>query len=150
MPEIMSEQIDINLEQALSRAIIRYCAAEFATLARKVAHRLQRLSTSGIFGKSFEYKTLWDEYCHEIQNGPHDQLDYAWQSLIRPILDHIASQIPKEKAVLLSIGAAWEVGDHEPDYRSINLDSIRRSIERAVVKSAMNRDMSRFDPNITF
>jgi hypothetical protein len=45
-----------------------YARAEFEALTRRVIYRLQRSKASGIFG-DYGYKTLWGEYCHEVQKG---------------------------------------------------------------------------------
>jgi fructosamine-3-kinase len=56
----------------------RYGWERFAALARKVIYRLQRLDASGICGDDHQHKTLWDEFCHEVQWGPSDdQIELA-------------------------------------------------------------------------
>jgi hypothetical protein len=119
----------------------------YAALVRKVIFRLQRIEASGIFGNDYQHRTLWDEYCHENQNGPHDVLGYAWEATLGPILQYIIETVPHHEAVLLSIGAKWnldeDIGNHAVDS---DPDLIRRHLKQETIRAAMARDLSRFDP----
>ena len=61
-------------------------ASRFEAYARKVIYRLQRIKASGIFGDDFNHKTGWDEYCYEVQQGPHTLLEQAWDHQIGTLL----------------------------------------------------------------
>jgi hypothetical protein len=76
-------------------------------------HRLQRIPASGIYGDDFGHRTLWDEYCHEIKEGPFDMLEFAWDSTVNPIVDEIVNVVPRHEAMLLTIGARWELDQEE-------------------------------------
>jgi hypothetical protein len=91
---------------------------------------------------------LWDEYCHEVQNGPHELLEGAWDATVDSVVDMIVEAVPCPKAALLSIGAVWDLDEnHEEPINSVYPDLIRRNLRRVVAQIAINRDMSNFDPN---
>jgi hypothetical protein len=48
-------------------AVLVYAQIEFEGLSRRVIHRLQRINAAGIYGDDYAYKSLWDEWCHEVQ-----------------------------------------------------------------------------------
>ena len=97
--------------QNTHKAVLVYARIELKGLARRVIYRLQRIDASGIYGDDYAYKSLWDERCHEVQEGPVDQLDYAWTQTLCPILDDVIDRLPHHTAVLLSVFAAWELGE---------------------------------------
>jgi hypothetical protein len=133
----------------VSRAVRRFARKQFASLARRVVAALQRAPASGIFGDDFQHKTLWDEYCHEVQNGPQDALAYAWNNTLEPILEDKARLLQHEEAVLLSIGAAWELDEDEAHHCDcVDTALIHRNLKDVVSRLAGARDMSRFDPSI--
>ena len=70
-------------------AVLAYARIELKGLTRRVIYRLQRINASGIYGDDYAYKSLWDERCHEVQEGPHDQLDSAWTQILCPIVDDV-------------------------------------------------------------
>ena len=86
-------------------AVLEFSSASYLSLARKVIFRLQRIDASGIYGDDYRHKTLWDEYCHEIQEGPYDLLENVWDVTIDPIVVEVVKAIPREEALLLTIGA---------------------------------------------
>ena len=47
---------------------------------------------------------LWDEYCHEVHEGPHEQLDWAWTATLDPVLQQTVASVPQHEALLLTIG----------------------------------------------
>lgn len=98
------------LTQRISQAVRSYARIEIEGLTRRAIHRLQRIEASGIYGDGYAFKSLWDEWCHEKQEGPHDLLDSAWEQTLSPIVDELLDSIPHHAAVLLSVYAAWELG----------------------------------------
>lgn len=99
--------------ESAHEAVLTYAQAEFDALTRKVIYRLQRFKASGIFSDDYAYRALWDEYCHEVQEGPHDLLQWAWEQTIKPFVDDVIERTPRHVAVLLSIFAAWELDDRD-------------------------------------
>ena len=64
-------------------------------LMRTTIWHLRRISASGIWGDDYAYRTLWDEVCHEVQEGPFDMpaadflptLSTAFDMTIRPFVE---------------------------------------------------------------
>jgi hypothetical protein len=141
--------------EATHASVLAYARAEFDALGRKVIHRLQRIKASGIYGDDYNYKTLWDEYCHEAQEGPTELLTWAWEATILPLLDDVVERIPRQVAVLLSIAALCELDErstnwvlHEGNDEWIGVcwpDGIREVVHSRVRKEAGWRDLSRLD-----
>ena len=130
------------------KAIRNYSTARFGVLARDASVQLGQMEATGIFGDDYKHRTLWDEYCHEIQQGPHSPLEYAFDATVGPILQATVESIAHSEAVLLTIGARWHLDeDHEADGDGLATpDLIRRNLEDAIKALAMSRDMSEFDP----
>jgi hypothetical protein len=119
-----------------------------AALTRRAVHQLQRIKPSGVYGDDYRHKTLWDEYCHEVQEGPYDLLDDAWDRTLRPVLRTIVDAIPRHEAALLTIGAIWELDEGDEPALGIFPDLIQRNLQQMLSKIAGARDMSRFDPTL--
>ncbi len=133
--------------ESIYKEVRAYARIELRALARKVIHRLQRIKASAIFGDDYIYKTLWDEYCHEVQQGPHDMLEYAWGLTIPPFLDDVIERIPSHAAVLLSIFAAWELCEDEARIvGSIWPDGIQRVLQSRLVEQAAKRSLDHLGP----
>src|SRR4051794_1514275 len=84
-------------------AVLVFASTAYETLARRVIFRLQRIKATGIYGDDYQHRTLWDEYCHEVQEGPYEPLESAWEAAIDPILDSLIQKISPHEAVLLTI-----------------------------------------------
>ena len=129
-------------------AVRAFARIEIEALTRKVIHSLQRLRSSGIFGDDYLYKSLWDEYCHEVQDGPHAMLEGASNLNIDPFLDHVVEQVPHHVGVLLTIYAAWELDEHD----DANLvgpvwpDVIKRLVRDSLAKKAGMRSLHHLSP----
>jgi hypothetical protein len=142
------------LERAY-QAVTAYSRSEFKALVPKVIHRLQRLPATGIYGDDYNYNTLWDEYCHEVQEGPFDlPWDWggspatAWEQTIPAFINDVIDRIPPHAAVLLSVFARAEL-DEEDDAGltgSIWLDGIRQVLRNWVDEQAGGRSLHRFGP----
>ena len=128
------------------KAVCAFARIEIDGLKRRVIHRLQRIDASGIYGDDYAYKSLWDEYCHEVQEGPHDQLESAWKMTIEPLLDDVVERIPRHAAVLLSIFATWELGEEDdPDcVGSVWSDGLKRLLQGRLAEQAGTRNLHRF------
>jgi hypothetical protein len=130
---------------------MEFAAAAYLALARKVIFRLQRIKASGIYGDDYQHKTMWDEYCHEVQEGPHDLLQSAWDDTVDSIIESVIEAIPRHEAVLLTIRAVCDQ-DREDEMQlgtQVAPDLMRNSLRQAVDEMAGARHMSRFDPTMT-
>jgi len=134
--------------ESTHEAVRIFARIEVEALTRKVIHRLQRVHSSGIFGDDYIYKTLWDEYCHEAQNGPHELLENAWEMTIATVLDDVVEQVPRHSAVLLSIHAAWELDEHDAAKMlgSVWPDGIKRLVQDGLGEKAGMRKLHHLGP----
>lgn len=132
------------------KAVRAYAQTEFDSLTRKVIYRLQRIRASGIYGDDYGYKSLWDEYCHETQHGPHNSLESPWEKTLAPFLNDIIEKIPSHSAVLLTVYAAWELD--EDLYNSsfvgiVSPDQIRQVLNGYLAKQAGIRNLQHLRPS---
>ena len=106
---------------------------------RKTIYRLQRLNAVGLYGGDYIFKTLWDEYCHEVQEGPHDDLQqYGWDDILGRVMDDVVSRIPKHAAVLLTIYAA----DEDPKLvGGVSPDDLKQVLRDQLERQAINRNL---------
>jgi hypothetical protein len=129
-------------------AILQFANERYSALTRKAVFQLQRIKASGVYGDDYRHKTLWDEYCHEVQEGPYDLLDDAWDKTLGPVLRAIVGAIPRHEAALLTIGAIWDLDEDYETAPGVMPDLIQRNLQQMVSKMAGTRDMSRFDPTL--
>lgn len=144
----MSDAERLLVLEDIDAAVRDFARAEFAALGRKAIHRLQRINASGIFGDDYIYKTLWDEYCHEVQEGPHDLLEYAWDQTLETVMDDVVERVPRHVAVLLSIFATWEL-DEEDDPNlvgSVWPEGLKRVLQAHLAEQAGMRNLHRLGP----
>ncbi len=132
--------------EEIHRAVLRFAEAEFESLTRRTIYRLQRFSASGIYGGDYAYKTLWDEWCHEVQEGPHDLLEAAWELTLDPILNDIIDSLPERKLILLSIYAEWELEDGYSwnEIAGRGTDSAVQLLRTRISGVAADRNLDRF------
>ena len=131
------------------KAVQKYGKVEFEGLVRRAIYRLQRFPASGIYGNGLGYKTLWDEWCHEVQEGPHGLLESAWNHTLLPILEDVIGRVPQHARVLLAEYARWKLSvdsgqepTNFPDAESL-LDLLRQRVSEV----AINRDIDRLGPD---
>ena len=131
-------------------AVSRFADESYTALARRGIHQLQSISATGIYGTDYGHRTVWDEFCHEVQNGPYELLEDAWQGTLDPILDGLVGGIATHEAVLLTIAAAWELEDGDPYFGTKEIpvapNLIRQMLDRALASQADERDLEQFDP----
>lgn len=125
-------------------AAITFALKEWPRFARKVAYRMQRISASGIFGDEYRHRTLWDEYCHEVQNGPHELLEAAWEATVDSIVAAVVDDLPPHIAAVLTIDAEL---DYEPagEVGTIWRDGLLRALRASVDGLAAARSLCRFE-----
>jgi hypothetical protein len=118
----------------LMRVVDRFADWRADQLAASVIHRLQRMPVTGIFGDDFAYRTVWDEYCHECQFGPHDMLDLAWDATVNPLIAAVLEKVPSEEMALLDSAEAADLRNGD----------MTTSIRLAITGKAMDRNLDRF------
>lgn len=68
----------------------------------------------------------------------------AWLLTVSPIFEDVVATIPSHEAMLLTLGAAWDLYEHEDADLGTRLDLIRARLEKAVRELACQLDMARF------
>lgn len=124
-----------ELDSALWKATWRFSDTRIQALARKVIHGLQRMPASGIFGDDYRFKSVWDEYCREVQEGPHPMLEGAFDQTVDPMLAWQVEHLDQSERQLLEIALAE--GAVEPG-------DIAMAVRMSLRGIAINRDLSKF------
>lgn len=139
-----------SLEQIIAnktgKAVRDFAAIEIDRLARRIVHALQRMPASGIYGDDYAYKSLWDEYCHEAQEGPHDGLEGSWEMTINPFVDEVLDKIPHHVGVLLTILAASNLDEPQEAEMigAFDREGIKELVLSSIDEIARRREISRF------
>lgn len=104
------------------KAISRFCLAEEQALARRFAHRLRRMKAAGVYDDACGHRTIWDEFCFEVQEGPTQMLAQAWDALIYPAALDVVKKCPRNVQAILS----WnlESMEHEGPEDTVNEEAL--------------------------
>jgi hypothetical protein len=136
-----------RLRDESARALRAWARERFAALARRVVHALQRMAASGSFD-DYGFRTLWDEYCHEMQHGPHGLLKDAFEESVDPFVAHAVDQLSATEGKLLTT-AAIDIYDEYDNWHGELCpapDLMERGVRDELIRMAMDRDLSRFGP----
>lgn len=103
-------------------------------LAREASAQLEQLDATGIFGLKRGFRTRWDEYCHEIQEGPLGAPGLDCAKTVGPIVLAIVRAIDNSEATLFAIGARSHLNENEKaDQDVVGVpDLIQRCLEEAI------------------
>lgn len=131
-------------------AVMDFARLEYSSMTRKVVYAMQRCPGSGIYGGDYNYKSQWDEYCHEVQNGPHDGLEVAWEQTLSAHAESVLGNLTKPKAILLSIYACWELDLDTDEYANligaVMIEEMLKVLISGVDGEASMRDLHKFGP----
>lgn len=133
-----TEQRTAELEE-IYQAVRTYGRIEFEGLARRVIHQLQRMPTSGIFGDDFRYRSIWDEWCHEVQEGPHELLEQAIEDAIQSLIIATLESIPAHVETLLVIYVTGRAPRAQG--ASVQEGHLQDALRRELEQMAINRDI---------
>ena len=93
------------------------------------------MPASGIFGGDYRFKSVWDEYCREVQEGPHPMLEAAFDQTVDPMIARRIDQLDQSERQLLEIALADGAND---------LGDIATAVRKSLLSIAMDRDLSKF------
>ena len=152
------DQTDFDRLLAASQsAILQFGAVRFAALMRTTIWHLRRIPASGIWGDDYAYRTLWDEVCHEVQEGPFDMpaadflpsLSTAFDMTIRPFVEMLLEKLPREEAVLLTLYAIDDLDEAEQAEiaGSVYPDGMAAKVIELLREEAGNRDLFSLGPH---
>lgn len=126
-------------------ALLSFAEDKYGSLARKMVARLQKIPASGVFSDDYQHKTLWDEFCHDIQYGPYDLLEGAWDITILPLANDIIHLIPNSEGRLLTMATDNFAFEGKPVFFTPDLVCDQMLVTLRGIAS--KRDMGRFDPD---
>ena len=125
--------------------IYRWQIYSLEYLGRSLRHRLMNIQATGIYGEYYGFRSLWDEFCYEQQEGPTSQLLDAWDNALLWPSEDVFDKIPQHVRELLS----WSLSEEEEKYHSagfdehfVDKDLITRAIIQAAAQVAIDRDLS--------
>ena len=144
----MSDAASLAIMEKTQHAVYDYARAEVRSLARRAIYRLQRIKASGIYGGEYKFKSLWDEYCHEVQNGPYEPLEGAWEDVLSKTVKEIIDSIPRETAMLLTILAIYDLDEDDGSelIGSVWNEGISQLLERRLAGEAGFRCLDHLNP----
>lgn len=145
-------------------AVRRFTDARFDALAANVVAHLREMPASGLYGDVCNFQTVWDEYCYEVHEGPHesqweilggphDKMAAVWEPTIEPFITVPLEAIPDPEAVLLTIAAHWRLEDCDESegldgsscLLAANTDLLCRVVRSVIDTLARERDMSEIE-----
>jgi hypothetical protein len=115
-------------------------------MARKIRNQLRRFPASGIFeGEADpEYRSLWQEFCHDQQEGPNELLESAFEQTIFPFCVQTAAQCTDEQIGLLwfsTMGYFNHLAEEEPDLGQ-QRDDVTREVWSRLVSLANDEELT--------
>jgi hypothetical protein len=133
----------------VGKALRALADARYSKLTDKLVWQMRRIPANGLY-EARKHNTLWDEYCHHVQHGPHGISQSAWEQSVGALAFALAEELPPEEARILTISALWHFDEEDSatfgkDGVSICRSSISRRLESLLSDRAGSRDMSRFD-----
>ena len=144
----MSDTIRLTALERVEDAVRDYARGEVRSLTRRAIYRLQRIGASGVYGGDYRFKSLWDEYCHEVQDGPYDLVEDAWEDVLSRTVQAIIESIPRKTAVLLTILAVYESDDKNDGelVGSVWQEGIARLLREQLADEAGSRGLDHLNP----
>lgn len=136
----MSDAYD--LPEAAQTAVFNLAEEVKQRAARRLVHRLQRIFASGIYGDDYRYRSLWDEFCHEQQNGPYFDED-VWDETLEGLLQAEVERLTPGEFEIVWLASVPEVEDLKTAPR-VQAD-IRRELRSALAALASKRGLERFE-----
>lgn len=145
--------------EATRHAALQFAALRFAQLTSRLIWRLRRLPATDIFGADYSCRTLWDEICVEVQDGPFDDglfgdpdetelpgVSSASDSTIAPFLRAAIEALPQQEAVLLTLWAIddWDQREQAETAGTVNIDAMMTMLRTLLSREASAVDLWKF------
>ncbi|WP_104664741.1 hypothetical protein [Ensifer adhaerens] len=132
-----------DLPEAAQSALFRLAAEYNQRAAQRIIHALQRRPSSGIFGDDYNHKSLWDEFCHDAQNGPHFDDGDPWDSILDAFLLKEVERLTAAEFEALWLAAIPDVDDLSTACRDAGV--IKEEFRSALLQRAGERNLERFE-----
>ncbi|MBS7537329.1 hypothetical protein [Ancylobacter lacus] len=145
--------------EATRHAALQFAALRFGQLTSRLIWRLRRIPATGIFGDDYTCRTLWDEICVEVQDGPFDDglfgdpdetelpgVSSASDSTIAPFLRTSIDALPPQEAVLLTLWAIddWDQREQAETAGTVNIDAMMTMLRTLLSREASAVDLWKF------
>jgi hypothetical protein len=98
-----------------NRALRNFSRMRFSALARDVAALLEQIEATNVFGNEFKHRTLWDEYCHEVQVREDGSQEIPCCASFSSAMFAVMGTIDGSEKELLNIGAKWHVEEGQKE-----------------------------------
>ena len=131
-----------DFPQAAQTAVFNLAEEVKQRAARRLVHRLQRISASGIYGDDYRHRSLWDEFCHEQQNGPYFDED-IWGDTLEGLLQSEVERLTPGEIEIVWLAALPEVEDLKTAPRSHA--EVRQEFRSALENLASTRNLERYE-----
>ncbi|WP_079210629.1 hypothetical protein [Brucella pituitosa] len=131
-----------HLDEAAQSAVFRLAEEINQRSARRLVYRLQRISASGIYGGDYRYQSLWDEFCHEQQNGPYFDED-VWDETLEGLLQAEMERLTPGEFEIVWLASLPKVEDLRNAPRS--QADVRRELRSALESLCLTRNLERFE-----
>lgn len=131
-----------NFPQAAQTAVFSLAGEVKQRAARRLVHRLQRISASGFYGDDYRHRSLWDEFCHEQQNGSYFDED-IWGDTLEGLLQSEVERLTPGEFEVVWLAALPEVEDLRTAPRSHA--EVRQEFRSALESLASTRNLERFE-----
>jgi hypothetical protein len=142
----------------VEEAVRRFAAARFDALVAALVGQLKEMPASGIYSDICNFRTVWDEYCYGIQEGPHDSqyeilggphdiFAATWDPTLETMITTALDAIPDPEAVLLTVVAQWRIEEDEGPCGPLAADCelLCRTVRGIIDTLAMDRNMSEIE-----
>lgn len=145
--------------EATRHGALQFAALRFGQLTSRLIWRLRRIPATGIFSDGYTCRTLWDEICVEVQDGPFDDglfgdedetglanVSSVFDSTIAPFLRAAVEALPRQEAVLLTLWAIddWDEREQAEAAGTINMDAIMATLRTTLSREASIVDLWKF------
>ena len=145
--------------EATRHAALQFAALRFGQLTSRLIWRLRRIPATGTLGADYTCRTLWDEICVEVQDGPFNDglfggedetglpnLSSAFDSTIAPILRAAIEALPQQESVLLTLWAIddWDEREQTEAAGTVNIDAIMATLRTMLSREASAVDLWKF------
>jgi len=137
-----SSSAHYDLESAAQSTLFRLAAEYNQRAAGRIIHALQRQHATGAFDE-YEHKSLWDELCHDTQNGPYFDDYVLWDSVLEPLLRKEVERLTAAEFEVLWLAAIPDVEDLVPAPRDAG--EIKEEFRSALLQRAGERNLERFE-----
>lgn len=137
---------DNDPDMSLKAAVSAFALEELDRLVDRCVRRLKELDASGVYGGDFLSQDLWDEYCYEIQFGPHEMPGFldpatAWAGIIHKIAaDELQKCSAALRAIIVTKSAfRGQCGSGDPD--AVRDEEILAEVSDALARRAGRCDL---------